>query len=406
MAALQDLDLTTAENALPGAPPNVQTGTSYTPALTDAGNRVTLSNASPILVTVPTNASVAFQVGTLIWLTQLGAGLVSVAGDTGVTVNALDGTLDMAGQYSSAVLFKEATNTWTFVPIGGGGGGGGTVTPATFEARPTLTTGVPVTTSDVTAATTVYLTPYKGNELALYNGASWQLHTLTEISIAVPATTNTMYDIFVYDSGGLTLEAVAWTNDTTRATALATQDGVLVKTGATGRRYVGSFRTTGVSGQTEDSFLKRLLWSYYNRVDRPFRVFDPTNSWNYTTAAYQMANSPAENRCYMVVGVSEDAVVANLQAMASNTSTSVSVQVAIGLDSTTAFATGCTPGVAIIAVASQLHGLVSQYRGYPGIGYHYLAWLERSQAIGTTTWAGDNNSPTVLASGMTGVLRG
>lgn len=119
MAALQDLDLTAPENALPGAPPNVQTGTSYTPALTDAGNRVTLSNASPILVTVPTNASVAFQLGTLIWLTQLGAGLVSVVGDTGVTVNALDGTLDMAGQYSSAVLFKEATNTWTFVPIGG-----------------------------------------------------------------------------------------------------------------------------------------------------------------------------------------------------------------------------------------------------------------------------------------------
>jgi hypothetical protein len=276
----------------------------------------------------------------------------------------------------------------------------------TFDGRLTLTTAVPVTTSDVTAATTVYLTPFKGNKIALYSGSEWEEFTLTEISIAVPATTNTMYDIFVYDSSGLTLEAVAWTNDTTRATALAVQDGVYVKNGATGRRYVGSFRTTAVSGQTEDSFLKRTLWNYYNRVDRPFRVFDATNSWNYTTAAYQMANSPAENRCFMVIGVSEDAVVANLQGMASNTSTTVSCQIAIGLDSTTAFATGCTPGVVIIAIASQLHGLVSQYRGYPGIGYHYLAWLERSQAIGTTTWAGDNNSPTVLQSGMTGILRG
>jgi hypothetical protein len=281
-----------------------------------------------------------------------------------------------------------------------------TASPSTFDARLTLSTGVPVTTSDVTAATTVYLTPFKGNKIALYGGSAWAEFTLTEISIAVPATTNTMYDIFVYDSGGLTLEAVAWTNDTTRATALATQDGVYVKTGATGRRYVGSFRTTAVSGQTEDSFLKRTLWNYYNRVARPFRVFDATNSWNYTTAAYQMANNPAENRCFMVIGVSEDAVVANVQHYFSNTSANVSCQAAIGLDSTTAYATGCTPGVFYSAATSQLGTLVSQYRGYPGIGYHYLAWLERSQATGTTTFYGDNNSPTVIQSGMTGILRG
>lgn len=287
-----------------------------------------------------------------------------------------------------------------------GGGGASTVTPSTFEARPTLTTAVPVTTSDVTAATTIYLTPYRGNEIALYNGATWQLHTLAEISIAVPATTNTMYDIFVYDSGGLTLEAVAWTNDTTRATALTTQNGVLVKNGATGRRYVGSFRTTGVSGQTEDSFAKRFLWSYYNRVERPMRVLEATNTWTWTTATYQQANASAANQLAFIIGVSEDAVEAVVQAMASNTSANVSLQVAIGLDATNAFATGCTPGVVPTAATSVLFGLVSNYKGFPGIGYHYLAWIERSQATGTTTWYGDNNSPTVIQSGIHGIIRG
>lgn len=42
------------------------------------------------------------------------------------------------------------------------------------NGRLTLTTGTPITTSDVTASTSVYFTPYKGNRIALFNGCSWQ----------------------------------------------------------------------------------------------------------------------------------------------------------------------------------------------------------------------------------------
>src|SRR3990167_10501799 len=161
-----------------------------------------------------------------------------------------------------------------------------------FQARLTLTTVTPVTTADVTAATTVYLTPYKGSYIGLYDGTSWQAYTLTEISIAVPATTSTMYDLYVYDSSGtLTLEAVAWTNDTTRATALALQNGVYCKTGTLTKRYVGSFRTTGSSGQTEDSLAKRYVWNYYNRVVRQLRVIEATDTWAYSTNTIRQANN-------------------------------------------------------------------------------------------------------------------
>ena len=137
----------------------------------------------------------------------------------------------------------------------------GTVLGMTCNGRLTLTSGTPVTTSDVTAATTLYFTPYKGDQVALYTDSTWTLYTLTERSIAIPATTDTNYDVFLYDnSGTLTLELVAWSDGTTRATALATQNGVYVKSGSADRRYLGTIRTTGVSGQCEDSETKRFVW--------------------------------------------------------------------------------------------------------------------------------------------------
>lgn len=92
---------------------NAQTGTSYTLVLDDAGKLVTLNNASPVDLTVPSNASVAFPVGAVIAVAQLGAGLVSIAGDTGVTINgATPGDEDLAGRWATATLTKLATDTW------------------------------------------------------------------------------------------------------------------------------------------------------------------------------------------------------------------------------------------------------------------------------------------------------
>lgn len=91
--------------------PNAQTGTTYTLAASDDGKLVTLSNVGAIAVTVPTNASVPFPVGAQIALAQIGTGQVTVAGDTGVTVNATPG-LNLRAQYSGAGLVKIATNSW------------------------------------------------------------------------------------------------------------------------------------------------------------------------------------------------------------------------------------------------------------------------------------------------------
>ena len=92
---------------------NAQTGTAFTPALTDAGDVITMDNAAANVLTIPTNAAVAFAVGAQLDITQLGAGVTSVTGDTGVTVNGVSaGTGALAAQFGSVTALKLATNTW------------------------------------------------------------------------------------------------------------------------------------------------------------------------------------------------------------------------------------------------------------------------------------------------------
>jgi hypothetical protein len=98
---------------------NAQTGTTYTLAAADFTKLVTLSNASPVAVTLPLEATVPWPAGTTLRLLNQGAGLVTVAGAVGVTINGTPLTL---GQYKGANLIKTGTNTWTFIPFASGVG--------------------------------------------------------------------------------------------------------------------------------------------------------------------------------------------------------------------------------------------------------------------------------------------
>jgi hypothetical protein len=90
---------------------NTQTGTSYTLVLTDAGKQVTLSNASAVTLTVPANASVAFDIGVKITFINLGAGVVTLTPAGGVTLSSSTGDLNIP-QNGVGMLIKTATNTW------------------------------------------------------------------------------------------------------------------------------------------------------------------------------------------------------------------------------------------------------------------------------------------------------
>jgi hypothetical protein len=94
---------------------NTQTGTTYTTVLADNGKLITQSNASAIATTIPLNSSVAYPVGAQLNIAQLGAGQITVAGASGVTVvstGATAATPKTRAQYSSLTAIQTSTDNW------------------------------------------------------------------------------------------------------------------------------------------------------------------------------------------------------------------------------------------------------------------------------------------------------
>lgn len=92
---------------------NAQTGTTYTLVIGDAGDLVTMDNASANTLTIPANASVAFAVGTVIAVAQIGAGATTIEGASGVTVNGVSaGSGDLTARWGAVTLVKTGTDAW------------------------------------------------------------------------------------------------------------------------------------------------------------------------------------------------------------------------------------------------------------------------------------------------------
>ena len=162
------------------------------------------------------------------------------------------------------------------------------------NGRLTLESGVPVSTTDQAGKTTLYYTPYNGNRIALYdtNLSKWKMHSFSELSLSLSGlAANTNFDIFVYDNNGtLTLESLAWSNNTTRSTAITRQDGVYVRSGSINKRYLGTIRTTSSTGQCEDSLTKRFVWNIHNTIFREIRN-EFTSNWTYGTNTWRAFNN-------------------------------------------------------------------------------------------------------------------
>lgn len=237
------------------------------------------------------------------------------------------------------------------------------------QVRLSLDNAAAVTSTDQTAKTTIYLVPYSDGTLALYSGGQWVIRTTSGTSVAVPATTSTNFDVFAYDnSGTVTLETVNWTDATTRATALTTQDGILVKSGDATRRYLGTGRTTSVSGQTEDSASKRFLWNAQNRVPRKMRLHATTNYTRWSPPAYFSCGSNSANRVEGVFGLDNNMV--ELYTSGAVVSSYTSWQIGIGLDRNTGFD---SQRPAIIRQDVRSYGF---YRSAVTAGYHYFQCVE------------------------------
>jgi hypothetical protein len=98
---------------------NAQTTTAYVTVAADAGAIVTVSNASANTFKLPTNASVAYAIGSTITVIQIGAGATTISavtpGTTTVLSTGATAASPVLAQYKSATCIKTGTDAWYVV---------------------------------------------------------------------------------------------------------------------------------------------------------------------------------------------------------------------------------------------------------------------------------------------------
>jgi hypothetical protein len=269
------------------------------------------------------------------------------------------------------------------------------------SCRLTLESGVAISTTDQLAKTAVFLTPYLGNQIGLYVNGGWIARSFVETTLSLSGfTSGKPFDIFAYDnSGTLALEALVWTNDTTRATAIAFQDGVPVKSGDTTRRLVGTIYTSA-TGQTQIKFGSAAsggdpayigIDNVYNRTHASVFVADTTASWAKASGgSIEALNSSNGNRVSFIRALPGDKVESLLTTRV-NTAVGGIGSVGFGLDSTTVYNARCiNPTVGTNLTSNVFISTQANYSGYPGVGFHYLQALQFS-ATAATTFHGASN---------------
>ena len=283
------------------------------------------------------------------------------------------------------------------------------------QIRLTLTQGTPVTTADVTGATSVFAEPFGGAIVPLFRDTAGKYPCIRKLApstlslaLGTLASGTIPNDVFAYDNNGsLGLEKLAWTSTTARATAVDLVDGRYYKNGDYSRLLVGGFTPTATT-TTEDSGGgvttqvggKRLLFNVYNRKSRWARVIDTTDTWQYLTNTWRQANAASGNKVEVFVGLSEDVCVMNVLCgifVAGNTGVPM---VGIGIDSTTTPSAGIrTPaydgiGVGVTTGLLEMPSMAIS-RAYLAVGYHAINWMEIGSPVasgGNTLFAGDDGA--------------
>lgn len=95
---------------------NAQTA-NYTLALADfeRATAVDVNAAGAVTITVPPNSSVAVPTFSVVEITRLGAGAVTIAPGAGVTLRSRGGLLNIGNQYGAVSLRKIATDEWIVI---------------------------------------------------------------------------------------------------------------------------------------------------------------------------------------------------------------------------------------------------------------------------------------------------
>ncbi len=241
------------------------------------------------------------------------------------------------------------------------------------QGRLTLTTGTPVLTADVIAATVAYYTAYEGNQLPVWNGSQFLPLTFPSdltLSLTSAATANNIVDVFAINvsgspvlgfgpvwgnsgagagargSGAGTTQLVRMNGLWTNANIITLLNGASTYTAVPANQatYLASLFIDGTAGQVSctqgyGQSRKWGVWNAYNRKRVLLQAGDPTSSWSYLTAAWRASNNASTNNITVFTGLPEEMARAVFcQAQGPNEATTANTPngglIGIGLNST------------------------------------------------------------------------
>lgn len=232
------------------------------------------------------------------------------------------------------------------------------------------------------SGTNLLFAPENSNRVFVYESSAWTQKTIPDAGITVACTgltNDTDYYLYVYDSAGtLTLDL--------STTATTSQNGILVKSGATSRLLIARCRSNGsgaITTYAEDA-ATQLVCNTYNKRTIALTKQETTASWTYQGNWRSLNNSTANRLQFVSDG--KDCVRAHVIGVGNHASQTGSL--GIGVDSTSVNSSTAH------AYAGPTSGFVmsAMYSGMPAAGFHYLQALEATfdNSTGAFTFRGRN----------------
>ena len=247
-------------------------------------------NFEPLIIGTDHRTGVACPSGTRAFQAELTVnGSISAAAALSadkIYANSINGYVDIG---------TTVVNNNTTIQILGGS------TPSIIGIRMSLSETTAIPTTDITSASAIYIHPFKGNVISLYDIAEnkWNLSNIPgtlKIDLSCPSA-DTNYDIYLYKSGNNFLaDFVQWNSSAAGSSSPPTrgyQDGTAVRSGQANKRLIGCLRTT-TANRTEQSFggnvaggahPKQFLWNAQNIIPITTYSFEPAIRYQYTVPA-------------------------------------------------------------------------------------------------------------------------
>jgi hypothetical protein len=315
--------------------------------------------------------------------------------------------------------------------------------PSIMNVRMSLSVDSPTPTTSLTGtnANTLYIHPFKGDTVTLYDTAlsAWKAYTFnSKIGISLANTdfcdiANTCYDIYLgIKNGAFEVSSRSWTdqnlgsNNFTAATETSYMDGVELHPTDKNKRLIGCIRTT-TAGRSEYNFgttaaigvsgthPKFYVWNMYNRQPVSFSIIDNRGAdqgWTTTTLGqnaglggpFERFGGTSDNK---VSFIARESIIVNFSSIyyvgIVGSPQPYYLTYSLNLETpTVSQILSNSPGVPIFQeTAGSTMSQSANFRILPGYNYIQLVSMTSSdQNVRYWTWGGNRNSY-----GTTGIIQ-